>query len=138
MNRRKFIKNVGIGAAGLSLLNRMEIEAFTSSYSRTSLSMGGLTNFMILDDCARLSIESGLISDKVKEYISADISKPIPANMSRMGAMMNAEIEEVVAEFILAEPEMNKARKNLESLPPTAKTKQIEEAENKLIASEMS
>jgi len=50
--------------------------------------MGGLTTFAAIDDGANLVIRCGTVDETLSRYLKADINQGLPADISRMGALV--------------------------------------------------
>ncbi len=91
IDRRFFLKST---AAGASMLPFLQYYA-CSTPSVPLPFMGGLTAIAVLDDCAECAVRHRLVTDKAAGLLHADIDLGLPANASRMGALVTATFDQV-------------------------------------------
>jgi len=127
-NRRDFIKNMAASAAGITLLNFIDLRA-SNLDAAADVSLGGLAPYAVLDDCAQIAANSGLVDDRVASLMLADMNNNIPANVSRFGAMV--QVDKAIVDTSMEKH--SQALKTLETSAPSEETEdRLETTQRKL------
>lgn len=90
MKRRNFIINMTMGGAA-TLLTPMVI-AIPNDAAANWQSGGGITPFLIFEDCVKLLLEVPLLKQTFKDALTGDVHKPLVGNLARLaGALPNGK-----------------------------------------------
>jgi len=90
VNRRDFIKTTCAGMLSATLFGYLDLYAAGQSPK----SLGGLLNYMVLDDCAKLVQQTNILGDYTK-FIQTDPHVNMPANLCFFGDMIKRDANTV-------------------------------------------
>jgi hypothetical protein len=95
MERRNFVKNISAG--GAAMLIAPSLFALEDSLKADTGMPGGLTPFILFEDCVKIILTSGQFRDNIKDALKGNIRKPLTGNISRMAGVMPGGEEHITA-----------------------------------------
>ena len=94
MERRDFVKNISAGSAAMMFSPLLPVmESILKTDPGVS---GGLTPFILFEDCIKVILASDRISDVFKTSLKGDLSKPSISNISRLAGVLARGEDQII------------------------------------------